>query len=288
MDTDQDYVTTPDDDTGETSGGTGGTAGVVLAFGRQLKLLRQRAGLEREGLGKLVGYSPSSIASFEQGRRIPTPAAIDKADEVLGAGGILSALKEEVAKAQYPVFFQDMAALEAKAASLCEYSTLIVPGLLQSPEYARAVFQQQRPLLSEEVIEQRLAARLMRQEIYSRRPEPLLSFILEEHVLLRPVGGRTVLRGQLEQILLLGHNRNVEIQVMPTDREDHAALGGPFTTIDLVKGQRFAYAEVQTTSRLYTEYVNIQELCARYGILRSQALTPRESLAHIEGLLGET
>lgn len=207
---------------------------------------------------------------------------------MLNAGGLLKALKEEVAKAQYPVFFLDMARLEVQAASLCEYSTLIVPGLLQSPEYAQAVFQQQRPLLSEEVIEQRLAARLMRQEIYSRRPEPLVSFILEESVLRRPVGGRSVLRSQLEQILLLGHSRSVDIQVMPTDREDHAALAGPFTTIETIKGQRFAYTEVHRSGRLYTEYVMIQELAGRYGILRSQALTPRESLAFIEGLLGET
>ncbi|MCF3963776.1 helix-turn-helix domain-containing protein [Streptomyces fuscigenes] len=260
---------------------------MVAAFGRQLKLLRQRAGLEREGLGKLVGYSPSSIASFEQGRRIPTPAAIDKADEVLGAGGLLVALKEEVAKAQYPAFFRDMAVLEAKASHLCEYATLVVPGLLQSRDYAHAVFQQQRPLLSEEVIEQRLCARMARQEIYERFPAPLMSFILEEPVLRRPIGGRSVMRTQLEQILILAGNRNVDVQVMPLDREDHAALGGPFTTVETARGERFAYAEVQTSSHLYSEPSKTQDFAARYGILRSQALTPRESLAFVETLLGE-
>ncbi|GAA3739727.1 helix-turn-helix domain-containing protein [Streptomyces tremellae] len=279
---------TPADNEGGGGGGSGEGGGVVAAFGKQLKLLRQRAGLEREAFGRLVGYSPSSIASFEQGRRIPSPRAIEKADRVLDAGGVLIALKDEVARAQYPPFFQDMARLEAKAAHLCEYSTLIVPGLVQTPEYALAVFQQQRPLLTEEVIEERLAGRLVRQEIHSRRPEPLLSFILEESVVRRPVGGREVLRGQLEQLLLFGHKRNVDIQVMPIDREDHAALEGPFTTIETVKGQRFAYTEVQGSSRLFSEYVKIQELSACYGILRSQALTPRESLAFLERLLGET
>ncbi|MFD7001569.1 helix-turn-helix domain-containing protein [Streptomyces mirabilis] len=261
-------------------------SGVVTAFGRQLKLLRVRAGLERPEFGKLTGYAGQSIASFEQGRRIPSPRFIDRADEVLDAGGVLKALKEEVARAQYPAFFRDMARLEASAVGLCVYAALAVPGLLQTTEYAKAVFQMQRPLLDDDVIEQRLAARMARQEIFTRRPAPLLSFIIEEVVLRKPIGGLATIREQLEQILLVGQNRNVEIQVMPTDREDHAGLGGPFNLIDNAEGRRIAYTEVQDDSRLYTSAGKIRELEARYGILRSQALTPRESLDFIEELLG--
>ncbi|MFF2128586.1 helix-turn-helix domain-containing protein [Streptomyces olivochromogenes] len=261
-------------------------SGVVTAFGRQLKLLRVRAGLERPEFGKLTGYAGQSIASFEQGRRIPSPRFIDRADEVLDAGGVLKALKEEVARAQYPAFFRDMARLEASAVGLSVYAALAVPGLLQTTEYAKAVFQMQRPLLDDDVIEQRLAARMARQEIFTRRPAPLLSFIIEEVVLRKPIGGRATIREQLEQILLVGQNRNVEIQVMPTDREDHAGLGGPFNLIDNAEGRRIAYTEVQDDSRLYTSAGKIRELEARYGILRSQALTPRESLDFIEELLG--
>ncbi|WP_405723788.1 helix-turn-helix domain-containing protein [Streptomyces sp. NBC_01537] len=262
-------------------------SGVVTAFGRQLKLLRVRAGLERPEFGKLTGYAAQSIASFEQGRRIPSPRFIDRADEVLDAGGVLKALTEEVGRAQYPAFFRDMARLEAGAVGLYVYAAHAVPGLLQTEEYARAVFQMQRPLLDDDVIEQRLAARMTRQDVFTRRPAPLLSFIIEEVVLRKPIGGRATLRGQLEQILLVGQNRNVEIQLMPTDREDHAGLSGPFNLIDTAEGRRIAYTEVQDDSRLYTSVGKIRELNARYGILRSQALTPRESLAFIEELLGE-
>lgn len=262
-------------------------SGVVTAFGRQLKLLRVRAGLERPEFGKRVGYAGQSVASFEQGRRIPPPRFIDRADEVLGAGGVLKALKEELGRAQYPAFFRDMARLEAEAVGLCVYAAHAVPGLLQTREYARAVFQMQRPLLDDDVIEQRLTARLARQEIFTRRPAPLLSFIIEEVVLHKPIGGLAILREQLEQLLLVGQNRNVELQLMPTDREDHAGLGGPFNLIDTAEGRRVAYTEVQDDSRLYTSAAKVRELEARYGILRSQALTPCESLAFIEELLGE-
>ncbi|OSP25914.1 transcriptional regulator [Streptomyces sp. 13-12-16] len=261
--------------------------GVVTAFGRQLKLLRTRAGLERAEFGKRVGYSGDTVASIEQGRRIPQASFIDKADEVLGAGGVLRALKEEVGRAQYPAYFRDAAGLEAKATSLNLYAVYAVPGLLQTEDYARAIFQMQRPLLSDEVIEQRLEARLARQEVFNRRPAPLTSFVIEEAVLRRPLGGRQVMRGVLEQIMLTAQLRQVEVQVMPTEREDNAALGGPFTLIDTDKGQRIAYAEVQDDSRLYTEVTKVRELEARYGILRSQALTPSESFALIEKLMGE-
>lgn len=262
--------------------------GVVTAFGRQLKLLRTRAGMERAEFGKRVGYSGETVASIEQGRRIPQAQFIDKADEVLGAGGVLTALKEELGRAQYPAYFRDAARLEARATGLNLYAVYAVPGLLQTEDYARAIFQMQRPLLPDEVIEQRLEARLARQEVFSRRPAPLMSFVIEEAVLRRPLGGREVMRQALEQILLTGQLRHVEVQVMPTDREDNAALGGPFTLIDTDKGQRIAYAEVQDDSRLYTEVTKVRELEARYGILRSQALTPSESSAFIEKLTGES
>ncbi|MGV9990319.1 helix-turn-helix domain-containing protein [Streptomyces sp. NPDC003374] len=261
--------------------------GVVTAFGRQLKLLRTRAGLERVEFGKRLGYSADTVASIEQGRRIPQAQFIEKADEVLGAGGVLMALKEEVGRAQYPAFFRDMARLEAGAITLHVYGALAVPGLLQTEDYARAVFTMRRPLLEDEVVEQRIGARLERQEIFSRRPLPTLSFVIEESVLRRPIGGRSVLRGQLEQILRYGQLRNVEIQVMPTEAAEHCGLGGPFTLIENRDGRRMAYVEVQRTSRLYTDRAEVRDAEEQYGILRAQALTPRESLAFVEGLLGE-
>ncbi|MFF9320122.1 helix-turn-helix domain-containing protein [Streptomyces sp. NPDC014735] len=282
---------------GETNAGSGSESGkrpedepgsgVMIAFGQQLKLLRLRAGLDRTEFGNRVGYAAQSVASFEQGRRIPQPEFIDNADTVLDAGGLLVALKKEVERAQYPPFFRDAAQLEKKAVALSVYGVYAIPGLLQTAEYARAVFQMRRPLLDDDAIERGLSGRLARQEIYDRRPAPLLSFVVEEEALRRPVGGRTVLFGQLEQLLLIGQKRNVEIQVMPTDREDHGALGGPFTLIDTAQGQRIAYAEAQGDSRLYTGQAKVRQLEARYGIIRSQALTPRESSEFVQKLLGE-
>ncbi|MFI6729749.1 helix-turn-helix domain-containing protein [Streptomyces atratus] len=262
-------------------------AGILAFFGRQLKLFRVAAGLERAEFGTMTGYSASTIASFEQGRRIPPPRFIDQADELLNAHGVLKAAKAEVARAQYPAFFRDAARLEAEAVELCAYDTLVVKGLLQTEEYTRSLLVERRPLLDEATIEQRIAARQARQEIFGRWPAPLLSFVMEEWVLTRGLGGRAVRRGQLEQLLLIGQKRNVELQVMPADREDNAGVDGPFTVITRQNGDQIGYLEVQGRSTLMTDREEVRALAARYGIIRSQALTPRESLAFIEKLLGE-
>ncbi|WP_109001528.1 helix-turn-helix domain-containing protein [Streptomyces rishiriensis] len=261
--------------------------GMLCVFGRQLKLFRERAGMDRARLGSLTGYSASTIASFEQGRRIPPPKFIDQADEVLDGGGVLSAIKEEVARAQYPAFFRDAAKLEAEAVELHVYDTQLVNGLLQTKEYARSVFAMWQPLLDEALIEQRLAARLARQEILSPGSLTHLSFVIEEAVLLRPLGGEGVWRGQLEHLRLIAEKRNVVIQVMPLSRQEHAGLAGPFTLMETKDGRRMAYTEVQGNSRVHTDRVKVRELERTYGILRAQAHTPTESLALIEKLLGE-
>ncbi|KUJ64821.1 DNA-binding protein [Streptomyces albus subsp. albus] len=264
-----------------------GPGGFLKSFGTQIKLFRERAGLTQSKLGELVGYGADQIASVELGRRIPKPEMIDKLDEVLDAGRVLSTMKEQVALARYPAFFRDAAKLEADAVELHVYDTHIINGLLQTEDYARAVFRIRRPSLDDETIERRVTTRLERQEIFSRRPTPALSFVIELPVLQRPLGGKQVLRGQLEQLLLLTQNRNVEIQVMPLEREDNAGMGGPFTLITTKRGDQLAYLECQQSSVLLTDRREVREIAQRYGIIRAQALTPRESLILIEKSLGE-
>jgi hypothetical protein len=181
----------------------------------------------------------------------------------------------------------DAARLKAEAIELHVYATKAVPGLLQTEEYARAVFTMWRPLLDELTVEQRTVARLARQEIFDRIPLPTISFVIEEAVLRRPLGEWSVMRGHSEQILLHGQRWNVEVQVMPTEQEEHVGLEGPFTLIETREGRRVAYVEGCKDSRLYTERKSVRELEEQYGILRAQALSPRESLAFVEKLLGE-
>ena len=170
-------------------------SGVVTAFGRQLKLLRVRAGLERAGVRALMGYAAQSIASFEQGRRIPPPRFIDRADEVLDAGGVLKALKEEVARAQYPAFFRDMARLEARRSALSVYDASCGPG----PVADGGVRAGRLPDAGARCWTTRSSSsgwppvwRGRRSSLVARA---LLSFVIEEAVLRKPLGGQACSAG---------------------------------------------------------------------------------------------
>ncbi|WP_246143239.1 helix-turn-helix domain-containing protein [Actinacidiphila oryziradicis] len=261
---------------------------VMKAVGRQIKLWREAAGLRRIEFGAAIGYGEEMVSSVERGRRVPKPEFLDKADEVLGAGGKLAAMKDDVAEARYPKKVRDVAKLEYEAGELGSYASTVVDGLLQTEEYARALLGLRRPAYGEDELERLVAARMARQEIYERRPAPLLTFVQEEATLRRPIGGRMVLRRQLEHLLEASQLRYVEIQVMPTAVEEHSGLGGSLRVLKLKDGTAVGLNEVQLTSRLIADPREVQILEMRYGMIRAQAHTPRESLAVIQKVLGET
>ncbi|MFJ8015202.1 helix-turn-helix domain-containing protein [Streptomyces sp. NPDC096339] len=268
----------PDDESGA----------VIATVGRQLKMWREAAGLDRAKFGERMGYGPNLIYKIERGARIPRPEFLDKADEILGAGGKIAAMKADIQRARYPKKVRDLAKLESEAVEIGAYASIVPHGLLQTEEYARALYAQRRPSYPEDEIERLVAARMARQQVLGQPETPLPTVVQEEAVLRRPVGGRMVLRRQLEHLLEVGSRRQVEIQVMPTTVEEHAGLAGSLQLMRLRDGTTVGHNEGQLVSRLITEPKEVQILDMRYGMIRAQALTPRESLKFIEKVLGET
>ncbi|WP_155060313.1 helix-turn-helix domain-containing protein [Streptomyces blattellae] len=265
------------------------SAAVLRTVGKVIKMWREQKGLTQAELGAAIGYSEEQVSSVERGRRAPKAQFLEAADQVLGAGGMIAGLTKDVEEARYPKKVRDLAKLEGEAVEICAYDNSVVNGLLQTEDYLRAVFGSRRPAFSEDEVERLVAARLARQGIIDgQQMIPALSFVHDEATLRRRVGGRMVLRQQLERLLEIGQMRNVEMQVLPMDREDNAGLGGPFHLLRLKEGITVGHNEVQRTSRLVSEPKEIQILELRYGVIRAQALPPRESLAFIEKVLGET
>jgi transcriptional regulator with XRE-family HTH domain len=264
------------------------SAAVLRTVGKVIKMWRERAALKQSELGAAIGYSEEQVSSVERGRRAPRRQFLEAADQELGAGGMIAGLARDVEEARYPKKVRDLAKLEGEAVEICAYGNTVVHGLLQTEAYAHALYGMRRPLFTEDEMERLVAARLARQVIFDQQPPPIFSFVQEEVTLRRPLGGRMVMRKQLEHLLEVGRLLNVEIQVMPTDREDHAGLAGSLHLLKLREGDTVGHNEVQLTSRLISNPKETQVLEIRYGIIRAQALTPRESLAFIEKALGET
>ncbi|MFC9162653.1 helix-turn-helix domain-containing protein [Streptomyces fungicidicus] len=265
------------------------SAAVLRTVGRVIKMCREREGMTQAGLATAIRYGEEQVSSVERGRRAPAEEFLEAADRVLEAGGLISGLKKEVEKARFPKKVRDLAKLEAEAVEICAYDNSVVNGLLQTEEYLRAVFGSRRPAFSEDEVDQLVTARLTRQEIIGGpHPGSAFSFVHDEAALRRPVGGKMVLRRQLERLLEVGQMRNVDIQVLPLDSEDNSGLDGPFHLLRLKDGATVGHSDIQLVSRLTSDRREIQILELRYGIIRAQALTPRKSLAYIEKLLGET
>ncbi|MFD4831814.1 helix-turn-helix transcriptional regulator [Streptomyces uncialis] len=263
-------------------------APVVRMVGSRMKGWREGAGMRVVDFANAVGYGEDLVRKIERGERIARPEYLDKVDAVLRAGGKLAALKEDLAAAQYPKKIRDLARMEAQAAELCAYGNHNLHGLVQTKEYARALIGTRRPAYSPDEVERMVAGRMARHSIFERSPAPELSFVLEEVTLRRPIGGRMVLRGQLEHLLEVGRLRNVEIQVMPTATEDNAGMGGELQTLRFRDGSGVGRQDGAFAGRPVSDPRRLRIIELRYGIIRAQALTPRESLAYIKDVLGET
>ncbi|MGW2105717.1 helix-turn-helix domain-containing protein [Streptomyces sp. NPDC001948] len=254
----------PDDESG---------LAVLAAVGRQIKAWRESAGLRACEFGKAIGYGEDQVYKVEGGRRIPRPEFLDRADKVLSAGGKLSAMKKDVAEVRYPKKVRQLTNLEKRAVEIGLYSNHNIHGLLQTPEYARALFEMRRPSYSVDEVETVLAARIARQSVFGRTPAPALSFVQEEVTLRRPIGGTAVLRQQLERLLDLSRLRHVEIQVMPTNREDHAGMGGAIEVLKFGDGTAVGRSDGAFNGRPVSDPKQLRILELRYGMIRAQALS---------------
>ncbi|MFD9878718.1 helix-turn-helix domain-containing protein [[Kitasatospora] papulosa] len=263
-------------------------AAVVATVGRQLRLRREAAGMRAGEFGTAIGYGEDLVYKVEAGKRIPRAEYLDKADEVLGAGGLIAAMKSDVAEVRYPKKVRDLAKLEARTVELLAYGSHNLHGLLQTEEYARALFGMRQPPYQEDQIERAVAGRMARRSIFERSSSPVLSFILEESVLRRPLGGKALMRRQIERLLEVGRLRNVTLQVMLTACEEHAGVDGGIEVLKFGDGTAVGRSEGAFNGRPVCEPRQLQLLELRYGIIRSQALSPRESLTFIEQVRGET
>ncbi|MFJ9578946.1 helix-turn-helix domain-containing protein [Streptomyces sp. NPDC101191] len=270
-----------------------GTAHLFRALGKMIKVLRRNAGLSQAELAEATHCSEDLISALERGVRTPQPDFLVRADPVLGADGVLLAAVDDVrealarARVRHPDWFRSFAKEEAEAVANHYYEVQAVPGILQTPSYARTLFEHRRPMLDEAMIEKRVADRISRQTLFDRWPVTTISFVLEAAVLLRPFGGAEVHREQLRRILEVAQRRTVELQILPQDSEEHPYLGGAFTLLTPKGRREVAYTEMYGHARLITDPDEVRLYSERYGILRSQALTKRESLVWIEKLLGE-
>ncbi|MEU9480171.1 helix-turn-helix transcriptional regulator [Streptomyces sp. NPDC048191] len=261
----------------------------LRTFGAVVQALREHAGLSRTEFAELVRFSKHTVESVELGRRMPDASFVERAEDALGNTGALRQAARFLTRGEagLAAWFRQWARLERVAVSLCTYECRLVPGLLQSEGYARAVFEGTVPVAPDDQLESFMERRMERQRMLSERPTTPFSFIVEESVFRRRFGEAGKMRELFDHVLESSAPRNVTLQVVPVEAGLHACLDGPLQLLETPKGQRLAYSEGQQNGRLISDPKEVSLLQQRYDTLRSQALNAQDSRGLLERLRGE-
>ncbi|MEU3448577.1 Scr1 family TA system antitoxin-like transcriptional regulator [Streptomyces thermolilacinus] len=265
-----------------------GTAQLIAYMTRTL---RNAHGLTQEELGKMCGYSAAAISGVETCAQPASDEMLVKLESTIGRDlGFFQESRIHARIEKYPVQFREYAPLEASAVSLSIYSTLVVHGLFQTEEYARALIAGGYPILPADRVEELVDARTARQQIFDREPPATIEYVIEESVLLRKVGDTDVMRGQLQFLATCAQRRNVTVQVLTMEPRlpgEYAGAYGDMTYVETPEHEHLIYLEAQEEGMLLSDPTKVSTYAQRYARIRAQALDSRESLGLIERLAGE-
>lgn len=256
-------------------------------WGRELRHHRNKAGLTQAELAERINFSESLISGAETGQVAASAAFAEACDRELETGGtLLRALDFKKAR-RFPSGFAEYLEVERKTGMIRWYEGLCVPGVLQTPDYARELLRAGRPGDGEEGIEALVAARMERKAFLEQPNAPTVWAVVDEPVLRRPVGNGKIMRDQLDYLLETAEHPKVTLQVLPFDTGAHAGLTCSFSLLTLNDGATVAYAEDLTGGRFIERPDDVTHWAACYEALKSSALPVRQSAELIRRILGD-
>lgn len=253
----------------------------VLVFGSVLRTLREQAGLSQRELAERVFCSPSLISAVELGTKPAKLDLVERIDSALSANGMLLKVWPITTSGSYSSWFVYVAELEKEACKIHEWELRTIPGLLQTPDYARALMRVVRPRDSDEKIEGDVTARIDRQEIFTQDSPPMAWFVLCESILHRPIGGNRVMRDQLIKLEKLVQQTNIVIQMMPFNATGHPGVEGPLRILEFLDSRPVWYTEGWYSGRMAETKDEVSSAMTCFDLIRASALPPSESLEMI-------
>ncbi|MFC5217841.1 helix-turn-helix domain-containing protein [Streptomyces coerulescens] len=253
-------------------------------LGAELRHARERKGLSQAALGLKLFVSGTFVGQLESGTRRLRPDMAPLIDEVLETDGFFERNCKASNKSRYPEHFAEAAEAEAEATTIREYAPLLIPGLLQTPAYARAVNRAYDPTAPKETIDDWVEGRVARTRLLDHPTKPLLWAVLDEAALCRVTGGRAVMAEALRHVAGLARRNRVIAQVLPFSAGAHSAMKGSLKLMEFEDAPPLAYFEGVGTGRLEDAPATVAQMKFTYELLTACALSPEKSLAMIEAL----
>ncbi|MFG2139582.1 Scr1 family TA system antitoxin-like transcriptional regulator [Streptomyces sp. NPDC048650] len=255
-------------------------------FGQLLRRLRDERGWTQDELAERMGCSGTHISAVETGRRPPTPRFAASADKIFGTGDRLERQSRAVRHTALLEGFPEYVTHEARAAEIRLYEVGVVPGLLQTPEYAATLEADavRREAITPEQAEERVGLVTRRQATLARNPSPLILAVLDESCVRRPMGDPTIMNAQFERLLKFADRPNTVLQVAPFSMGARRPFTLPVTVLTMPDRSIMSYAESAQRGHLERESAFVLPILTAYHQLQAEALSQAASVAMIEEL----
>jgi transcriptional regulator with XRE-family HTH domain len=257
-------------------------------YGAELRRLREAAGYSQERLGECVYCSGAYIGQLESATRRPQLDLSQRIDAVLGTDGHMERLCKMVLKAtRHAEYFADVVDLMTRALTIRQIASSLVPGLLQTEAYTRALFETADPSRSADKVEEMVGARMSRAWLLDNPTTPKFWVILYENVLRMPLCDARGMREQLLHLARVARSRRVTVQVMPTSVGAYPLMGSEVTLLTFADAPPAAYVEAARSGHLLDSPEMVARYTEDYDFARAVALSPAASLQLIESVAEE-
>lgn len=260
------------------------------AFGKRLRQLRDERGWTQDELGVRMGCTGTHISAVETGRRPPTGRFAFSADKAFGTGDRFQRMVNAIHNTALLEGFPEYVRQEVRASEIRLFEVGIVPGLLQTPEYAAALATGavRRGAITEQQADERLTLLAERQASLDRTPPPFVYAVLDESCIRRPVGGLGAMRAQLDKLVAFAEMPSTVLQVAPFDLGERRAFDLPVTLLTLPDRSHIAYSESAQQGQLERDLRFVQPLLTAYHQLQAEAASQAVSVATIAQLRKDT
>lgn len=264
-------------------------AGPEAAFGARLRSSREERGWKQEELGDRMGYSSTHISAVETGRKISTLRFSRSADAVFGTAGTEGTFERQWREIRHGVLlegFPEFLGYESRAVEIRLYEVGVIPGLLQTPQYATVLAESavKRGASTPDQAAERIAIVADRQEVLLRTPPPLVLAVLDESCIRRPLGGPEVMREQFTRLLEFAERPNTVLQVALFEMGERRPFNLPVTVLTLQDRSIMSYAESAQRGHLERDNNAVVPQLTAYHQLQAEACTQAASVALIDQL----
>ncbi|MFE0349050.1 helix-turn-helix domain-containing protein [Streptomyces griseoluteus] len=253
-------------------------------IGAELRHARERKGLSQEQLGQVLFVSGSFVGQLEAGTRRMQPEYARLLDEALDTGDFFARNCGAAAKSMLPEHFAEAAEAEAQATAVRQFTPLLIPGLLQTPAYARAVFRAYSPTESEKKIDDLVATRMERAALLDDPTDLLLWVVIDEAALRRVTGDRAVMAEAVRHVADVARQHRAIVQVLPFDAGAHTAMEGSIKLMDFEDAPPLLYFEGVGTGRLEDDPSTVRHHRRTFELLAASALSPAKSLVLLKDM----